>query len=73
MYNVATLPPNRGEVINMLRIERDEYVNRTFRINKKLVDRMEKVCDAKNISLNKLMVICVEYALDNLEEDDQQE
>lgn len=57
----------------MLRIERDEYVNRTFRVNKKLVDRMEKVCDAKNISLNKLMVICVEYALDNLEEDDQQE
>lgn len=57
----------------MLRIERDEYVNRTFRINKKLVDRMEKVCDSKNISLNKLMVICVEYALDNLEEDDQQE
>ena len=57
----------------MLRIERDEYVNRTFRINKKLVDRMEKVCDANNISLNKLMVICVEYALDNLEEDDQQE
>lgn len=57
----------------MLRIERDEYVNRTFRINKKLVDRMEKVCDVKNISLNKLMVICVEYALDNLEEDDQQE
>ena len=57
----------------MLRIERDEYVNRTFRINKKLVDRMEKVCDAKNISLNQLMVICVEYALDNLEEDDQQE
>ena len=34
---------------------------------------MEKVCDAKNISLNKLMVICVEYALDNLEEDDQQD
>ena len=34
---------------------------------------MEKVCDDKNISLNKLMVICVEYALDNLEEDDQQE
>lgn len=45
----------------------------SFRINKKLVDQMEKVCDAKNISLNKLMVICVEYALDNLEEDDQQE
>ena len=31
------------------------------------------MCDAKNISLTKLMVIRVEYALDNLEEDDQQE
>lgn len=57
----------------MLRIERDEYVNRTFRMNKKLVDRMEQVCNAKNISLNKLMVICVEYALDNLEEDEPEE
>lgn len=57
----------------MLRIERDEYVNRTFRMNKKLVDRMEQVCVAKNISLNKLMVICVEYALDNLEEDEPEQ
>ena len=57
----------------MLRIERDEYVNRTFRMNEKLVDRMEQVCVAKNISLNKLMVICVEYALDNLEEDEPEE
>lgn len=57
----------------MLRIERDEYVNRTFRMNKKLVDRMEQVCNAKIISLNKLMVICVEYALDNLEEDEPEQ
>ena len=57
----------------MLRIERDEYVNRTFRMNKKLVDRMEQVCNAKNISLNKLMVICVDYALDNLEEDEPEQ
>ena len=57
----------------MLRIERDEYVNRTFRMNKKLVDRMEQVCVAKNISRNKLMVISVEYALDNLEEDEPEQ
>ena len=59
--------------MKVLRIERDEYVNRTFRMNKKLVDRMEQVCNAKNISLNKLMVICVEYALDNLEEDEPEQ
>lgn len=51
------------------KIEREEYVNKTFRINKKLVERMEKICDDKNISLNKLVVKCVEYALDDMEED----
>lgn len=51
------------------KIEREEYVNKTFRINKKLVERMEKICDDKNISLNKLVVKCIEYALDDMEED----
>lgn len=51
------------------KIEREEYVNKTFRINKKLVEKMEKICDDKNISLNKLVVKCIEYALDDMEED----
>ena len=51
------------------KIEREEYVNKTFRINKKLVERMEKICDDKNISLNKLVVKCIECALDDMEED----
>lgn len=50
------------------KIEREEYINKTFRMEKKLVERMEKVCDEKNISLNKLVVKCIEYALDNLED-----
>lgn len=52
------------------RVEREEYVNKTFRIEKKLVDRMDKVCDDKNISLNKLVVKCIEFALDNMEDDE---
>ena len=51
------------------KIEREEYVNKTFRIDKKLIERMEKVCDEKNISLNKLVVKCIEYALNDMEED----
>lgn len=51
------------------KIEREEYINKTFRIDKKLIEKMEKVCDEKNISLNKLVVLCIEYALDNMEED----
>jgi len=49
------------------KIEKEEYVNRTFRLSKKLVDRMNEVCDKKGISLNSLVVKCVEYALDDLE------
>ena len=52
------------------KIEREEYINKTFRMDKKLVERMEKICDKKNISLNKLVVLCVNYALENLEEDE---
>lgn len=51
------------------KIEREEYVNKTFRLEKKLVEEMEKICDDKNISLNRLVVKCIIYALDNLEED----
>ena len=50
------------------RIEKEEYVNKTFRLEKKLVDQMEGICNEKNISLNKLVVQCIEYALENLEE-----
>ena len=50
-------------------IEKEEYVNRTFRLERKLVDRLERICNQKNLSLNKLVVKCVDYALANLEDD----
>jgi len=46
-------------------IEKEEHVNKTFRFSKNLVERMNKICDNKNISLNKLVVKCIEFALDN--------
>ncbi len=53
------------------KIEKEEFVNKTFRINKKLVEEMNKVCDMKNISMNNLVVRCIEYALNDLEEDEK--
>ena len=53
------------------KIQKEEYVNRTFRLEKKLVDRMEAICNQQKISLNKLTVQCIEYALANLEDDEQ--
>ncbi len=52
------------------KISKEEYINRTFRLRKELVDQMEAICNEKNISLNKLTVLCIEYALNNLEDDD---
>lgn len=53
------------------KIEKEEYVNKTFRMEKKLVDELEMICDQKNISLNKLVVKCIKYALDNLEDENE--
>lgn len=50
-----------------LAIEKEEYINKTFRLNKKLVAEMEKICLEKGVSLNKFVDICVRYALENLE------
>ena len=52
------------------KISKEEYINRTFRLRKELVDQMEAICNEKNISLNKLTVLCIEYALNTLEDDD---
>lgn len=51
------------------RVEKEEYVNRTFRFSKKLLAQMEAVCDQKHISLNRLTVQCIEYALSEMEEE----
>jgi len=59
--------------VKKFEIEREEYINKTFKFARQLVDRMNKVCDRKNISLNKFVVKCVEYALENsdLESEDE--
>lgn len=54
-------------------VEKEEYVNKTFRMEKKLVDKMNIICDEKNISLNKLVVQCIEYALNELEDEESKD
>lgn len=55
------------------KVEKTVYVNKTFRLDTKLVDQLEQICINKNISLNKLIVKCINYALENLEEDEATE
>lgn len=55
------------------KVEKAVYVNKTFRLDTKLVEQLEQICIDKNISLNRLIVKCINYALENLEEDEDTE
>ena len=56
-----------GGVRFIFKIEKPEYVNKTFRMEKKLVEQLEKLAQNENISVNSLVIQCCNYALDNLD------
>ena len=51
----------------MFKVEKEEMVNKTFRLPLKLVEQLYKVAQNKGVSLNNLVIQCCEYALDNLD------
>lgn len=53
----------------MLKIEKKEYQNRTFRLPVSLIDKMAKISQDKNMSMNQLVITLCEYAIENLEDD----
>ena len=54
----------------MLKIERKEYQNRTFRLPVSLIEKLSEIAQSKNMSVNQLVVILCEYGLANLDESD---
>lgn len=44
-----------------------EYVNKTFRLPVRLVERLEKLSAEYNLSVNKIVIQCIEYALNDME------
>ncbi len=46
---------------------RNISITRTVRINESLLEKLEKVANKNNISTNKLIIYCIEYALNNME------
>lgn len=49
--------------------QKQEYVNKTFRISKELIERLSATATENNVSLNELVVQSCEFALDNLKEE----
>lgn len=52
----------------MFKVEKAEFVNKTFRVEKSLLERLESIAQREKVSLNALVVQCCEYALDHMED-----
>jgi len=51
----------------LFEVKKPEHINKTFRMPVDLVKRLEILAQAKQVSLNNLIIQCCEYALDNLD------
>ncbi len=46
-------------------------INKTLRLPENMVDTVQALANLKNISFNRAVITLVEFALDNLDEDDK--
>ena len=52
----------------MFRIEKGyDAVSKTFRLPAEMVNTLQKLADENKISLNRLVIQCLQYSLENLE------
>ena len=61
-----------GGIIVGLKIEREEFVNKTFRLNITLMREVAILCQQKGVSMNRFVDIAMRYALEHLEEKNEQ-
>ena len=52
----------------VIKKEYNEYINKTFRLPTEIVDTLENVAKDKNSSLNKVIIQCLEFAIENMDE-----
>ena len=50
----------------MFEIRKEEYVNKTFRLKKALVEELAKCAAENRVSMNALIAQCCRYALSNM-------
>lgn len=52
----------------IIKKEYNEYVNKTFRLPVEIVENLEDVAKDKNTSLNKVIIQCLEFAIENIDD-----
>lgn len=50
----------------MFKIEKQETVNKTFRLPLELTKKLQEIAQQEGISMNNLIIQCCEYALNNM-------
>ena len=53
----------------MFKVQKQEMINKTFRLPAKLIQEMQVIAQTKGVSLNNLVLQCCEYALKHLDKD----
>ncbi len=56
----------------MFRVEKTEYVNKTFRMPLAFIQDLERIAQKEQVSMNQLVIQCCNYALAHMEETEPQ-
>ena len=53
-----------------LKVDYTEYENKSLRLPKDLIDQVQNLANENNMSFNKVVIQCIEYALGDMESSD---
>lgn len=58
----------------MFKLKKDytEYENKSLRLPKDLIDTVQSLANKNNMSFNKVVIQCIEYALEHMEKDTEE-
>ena len=56
----------------MFVVKKEKYTNKTVYMPNELIEQLEKIMKEKDISFNRLVVQCCEYALANIKNDNSE-
>lgn len=55
-----------------LRRECTEYENKSLRLPKDLIEIVQQLANENNMSFNRVVIQCIEYAIENMEESEKE-
>ena len=59
-----------GVLMFKLKADYTEYENKSLRLPKDLIDQVQNLANENNMSFNKVVIQCIEYALGDMESSD---